>query len=149
MKKNWNIRTEYDGYKSALNKIFYEINTWFRTNLLKLNVNKIHILHFITMNHDDHDMYSNTSYKLPTNSECIKSLGLNIDDKLSWKNHINYLVTKLSSACFIIRAIKHIMSLRSLRMIYFAYIHSVLTYEIIFWVNSSYTIKVFRIQKRL
>jgi hypothetical protein len=60
--------TEYDGYKSALNKIFYEVNTWFHTNLLKLNVNKTHILLFITMHHDDHDMYSNTSYKLPANS---------------------------------------------------------------------------------
>jgi hypothetical protein len=132
-----------------MNKIFYEVNTWFRTNLLKLNVNKTHILQFITMHHDDHDMYSNTSYKLPVNSECIQFLGLNIDDKLSRKNHINYLVTKLSSACFIMRAIKPIMSLESLRMIYFAYIHSVLTSGIIFWGNSSYTIKVFRIQKKV
>jgi hypothetical protein len=101
------------------------------------------------MHHDDHDTYSNTSYKLPTNSECIKFLGLNTDDKLSQKNHIYYLVTKLSSACFIMRAIKPIMSLGSLGMIYFAYIHSVLTYRIIFWGNSSYTIKVFRIQKKV
>jgi hypothetical protein len=101
------------------------------------------------MHHDDHDIYSNTSYKLPANSVCIKFLGLNIDDKLSWKNHINYLVTKLSSACFIMRAIKPIMSPGSFRMIYFAYIHSVLTYRIIFWGNSSYTIKVFKIQKKV
>jgi hypothetical protein len=141
--------TEYDGYKSAMNKIFYKVNTWFSTNSLKLSVNKTHFLQFITMHYDDHDMYSNTSYKLPTNSEYIKFLGLNIDAKLSWKNHINYLVTKLSSACFIMRAIKPIMSLGILRMIYFAYIHSVLTYRIVFWGNSSYTIKVFRIQKKV
>jgi hypothetical protein len=46
------------------------------------------------------------------------------------------------------RTVKPIMSLGSLRMIYFAYIHSVITYGIIFWGNSSYTIKLFRIQKR-
>jgi hypothetical protein len=120
--------SEYDGYKSAMNKILYEINTWFRTNLLKLNVNKTHILQFITMYHDDHGMYNNISYKLPANSECIKFLGLNIN-KLSWKNHINYLVTKLSSSCFIMRTIKRIMSLGSLRMIYFAYIHSAITWN--------------------
>jgi hypothetical protein len=103
----------------------------------------------ITMHHDDHDMYSNTSYKLPANSDCIKFLGLNIDEMVSWKNHINYLVTQLSSACFIMRAFKPIMSPGSLRMISFAYIHSVLTYGIIFWGNSSYTIKVFKIQKKV
>jgi hypothetical protein len=41
------------------------------------------------------------------------------------------------------------MLLRSLRMIYFAYIHSIMTYGIIFWGNSSYTIKLFRIQKNV
>jgi hypothetical protein len=140
--------SEYDDYKSSMNKIFYEVNAWFRTNLLKLNVNKTHILQFMTMYHDDHGMYSNISYKLPANSECIKFLGLNVGNNLPWKNHINYLVTKLSSSCFIMRTIKPIMSLRSFRMMYFAYIHSIITYGIIFWGNSSYTIKLFRIQKK-
>jgi hypothetical protein len=44
----------YDDYKSAINKIFYKVNTWFRTNLLKLNITKTHILQFITMYQDDH-----------------------------------------------------------------------------------------------
>jgi hypothetical protein len=87
------------------------------------------------MNHDDYGMHNNISHNLPVNSECIKFLGLNTDNKLSWKNHINYLVTK-----FIMGTIKPILSLRSLRMIYFAYIHSIMTYGIIFWGNSSYTI---------
>jgi hypothetical protein len=54
---------------------------------------------------------------------------LNIDNKLSWKNYINYIVTKLSSSCFIMRAMKPLMWLRSLRMIYFAYIHSIITWD--------------------
>jgi hypothetical protein len=41
------------------------------------------------------------------------------------------------------------MSLRSLRMIYFAYIHPITAYGIIFWGNSPYTIKPSRIQKDL
>jgi hypothetical protein len=101
------------------------------------------------MSHDDHGMYNNISYKSPANSECIKFLGLNTDNKLSLKNHINYLVTKLSSSFFITRTIKPIMSLGSLRMIYFTYIHSIITYGIIFWGNSSYTIKLLSIQKKV
>jgi hypothetical protein len=131
-----------------MDKIFCEVNTSFRINLLKLNVNSTHILQFITKYHDDHHMHNNIRYKLPANSECIKFFSLNIDNKLSWKNHINYFVTKLSSSCFIMKTIKPIMSLRSLRMIYFAYIHSIITYGNIFWSNSSYTTKLFGIQKK-
>jgi hypothetical protein len=35
------------------------------------------------------------------------------------------------------------------RIIYFAYIHSIMTYGIIFWGNSPYSIKLFRIQKKV
>jgi hypothetical protein len=31
---------DYNGHKLTLNKIFNEVNTWFRANVLKLNVNK-------------------------------------------------------------------------------------------------------------
>jgi hypothetical protein len=94
-------------------------------------------------------MHNNISQNFHANSECIKFLGLNMDNGLSWKNHIDYLVTKLGSSYFIMRNIKSMMSLRSWRMIYFAYIHSVMTYGIILWGNSSYTIQIFSIQKKI
>jgi hypothetical protein len=101
------------------------------------------------MNHDELDMHINFSHKQLVNSNCTKFLGLNIDNKLSWKNHIDYLVTKLSLSCLIMRTIKPIMSQRSLRMIYFAYIHSIMTYGIMFWGNSPYSIKLCGIQKKV
>jgi hypothetical protein len=131
-----------------MNKLFHEVNTWFKTNLLTLNLKKTHHLQFSTMNCDELDMHINVSHKQLVNSNCTKFLGLNIDNKLSWKNHIDYLVTKLSSSCFIMRTVKPIMSQRSLR-IYFAYIHSIMTYAIIFLGNSLYSIKLFRIQKKV
>jgi hypothetical protein len=131
----------YVNYKLTMTRIFDKVNTWFRINLLKLSINKTHILQFTSMNCEDYGMY--IAQNVLANSECNKFLGLNIDNGLSWKNHIDYLVTKLSSSCFIMRTIKSMMSLRSLRMIYFAYIHSVMTYGIILWGNSSYTITKF------
>jgi hypothetical protein len=41
------------------------------------------------------------------------------------------------------------MSERSLRMIYYDYINSIMTYGIIFWGNSPYSIKLFRIQEKV
>jgi hypothetical protein len=77
-------------------------------------MNKNPIFQFITMNNDDYDMHNRTIHNLPANSECIKFWGLNIDNKLSWKSHIDYLVTKLSLLCFIMRAIKPVNAIKEL-----------------------------------
>jgi hypothetical protein len=113
---------EYNNYNLIMTRIFHEANTWFRAYLLKLNINKTHILQFVTINHGDYGMHNCINHNLPANSECITFLG---DDKLSWKSHIDYLVTRLRSLCFVMRTIKPIMSLKSFRMIYYAYMHSI------------------------
>ena len=41
------------------------------------------------------------------------------------------------------------MSQESLRMFYFAYVHSIMSYEIIFGVNQPHSEKIFKIQKRV
>ena len=40
-----------------------------------------------------------------------------------------------------------LLSLESLRMVYFSYFHSLLTYRIIFWGNSRHNNTIFRLQK--
>jgi hypothetical protein len=49
----------------------------------------------------------------------MEFLGLIIDDNLSWKNHIDHLMSKLSSACFAVRTVKFIISQKALRIVYF------------------------------
>jgi hypothetical protein len=85
----------------------------------------------------------------PPNSPCIKFLGVNIVNNLSWKTHIDSLLPKLSSACYAIRALKPFVNQETLLMVYYAYFYSIVRYGIIFWGNSSYTIHVFRLQKRV
>jgi hypothetical protein len=122
---------DYSSNKLTLNKIFHEVNMWFRAKLLKLNIKK-HYLQFIAVNHDDCDMQNNFSHKQLVSSKCTKFLGFNIDNKLSWKN-----LGKIKFVVFYNSSRQPIMSLRSLYMIYFASIHSIITYGIIFWSNSS------------
>jgi hypothetical protein len=76
-------------------------------------------------------------------------LGLTNDEKLSWKCHIKHVLTKFSSACYAIRIVTPLMAEETLRMIYFAYVHSLLSYGIILWGNSPHSISVFKMQKRI
>jgi hypothetical protein len=71
-----------------------------------------------------------------------------MNNTLSWNNHIDLLMKKLSKACHIIRKAKTYMSASSLKMIYLAIFHAVMSYGIMFWGNSSHSTIIFRIQKR-
>ena len=78
-----------------------------------------------------------------------KFLGLTLNNNtLSWKNHIDTIIPKLSSATFAIKAVKPFLSQDSLRMVYFSYFHSIMTYGLIFWGNSHYSGTIFRLQKK-
>jgi hypothetical protein len=59
------------------------------------------------------------------------------------------LSNKLNRACYAIRATKALLSLKTLKMVYYAYFHSVMTYGIILWGNSPYGDNILRIQKRI
>jgi len=54
---------------------------------------------------------------LITNSYYTKFLGVTMDNNMSWNNHSNLLMKKLSMACYIIRNAKTYMSASSLKMI--------------------------------
>jgi hypothetical protein len=41
------------------------------------------------------------------------------------------------------------MSLETLKIVYYAYFNSVVNYGLIFWGNSSHSIKIFKIQKNI
>jgi len=60
----------------------------------------------------------------------------------------HYSIPKLSKACYVLRCIRPFMSLGALKSVYHSYFHSLLSYGIIFWGNSSYSLHIFRLQKK-
>jgi len=110
---------------------------------------KYHIIQFLTK----------TSLHIPISVGCdnnIKSnitniifLGIMIDNTLLWKTHTEMIITKLSVATFVVRAIKPIVTLDTLKMVYHSYFHSIIIYRIIFWGNSSYSNSIFKLQQRI
>jgi len=79
----------------------------------------------------------------------LKFLGININNTLTWKSHIEIILPKLSSACYAMRSIKPLISQQMLKAIYYSQLHSILLYRLMFWGNSAHSAKVFRIQKRI
>ena len=67
---------------------------------------------------------------------------------LLWNNHIDLLMRKVSTACYIIRNAKIYKSALSLKIIYHASFHSAMSYRIIFWGNSSHSSTIFSMQRK-
>ena len=84
-----------------------------------------------------------------TNIPSVKFLDLLVDDTLSWDRHINHIASKLSSASYAVRTLTPPLSKNALKMLYFSYAHSVISYGIIFGGNSTNSIKIFRLQKKM
>jgi hypothetical protein len=74
-------------------------------------------------------------------------LGLTLDTTLSWVGHINKIIPELNSACFPFRTLKLFLSIEELKTVYFAYVHAVISYGIIFWGNAPSSKSVFLTQK--
>ena len=56
---------------------------------------------------------------------------------------------KIEQGLLCCRVVEPFMSVDILRMIYFSYVHSVISYGIIFWGNSHHSNSIFKIQKRI
>jgi hypothetical protein len=78
-----------------------------------------------------------------------KFLGLKIDYVCSWNIHIESVINKLTTVCFMIRSVRPFMTKSSLVNIYYSLFHSVLSYGIVFWGQATNTKKLFILQKRV
>jgi hypothetical protein len=95
------------------------------------------------------DLENSYVNKLISKALDTKFLGIHVDSTLSWKIHIEQIINKLSSACYAMRSIKPLMSQETLKIVYYAYFHSIVNYGLIFWGNSSHSVTIFKIQKNI
>ena len=122
---------------------------WFSANGLVLNVEKTNIMKFTPNNRQNETFQILHQNRLLIGTDNTKFLGLELDKNVNWKNHIQKILPKLSSACYLIRRMCPSCNIHTLKMIYFAYFHSVMEFGIIFWGVSVKSKRIFLQQKRI
>jgi hypothetical protein len=121
-------------FQDDLNTTFRQISEWFQLNSLSLNISKTHFIQFSSKSLIDSDINITNENNYISKVNDINFLGLNINNTLSWKTHIDKILPKLSSACFALQAVKQFMSPQMLKAIYYSHFHSIISYGIIFFV---------------
>ena len=138
-----------NGLQTKLNSTINYMTAWFSVDGLSLNIEKITIVKF-SSNHLQNDLfqitYQNRTMTEATNTEF---LGLELDKYMNWTNQTENVLQKMSSACYAVRSMYHVSRITTIKMIYFAYFHSIMDYGNIFCGNSTESKTIFQLQKKI
>ena len=119
------------------------INQWFISNKLSLNVSKTKYSFFHKPSkRDDIPLLlpklniDNTEIE---RSECLKFLGVLLDENLCWKEHIKYIESKIAKNIGLLYKAKPYIDKHSLLSFYHSYIPSYINYRNIAWGSTTRT----------
>ena len=98
------VNKNLEEMKAMTSTILKEISLWFSKNGFLLNKDKTQIITYSLKN-------------LPI--ENVKLLGLYLNTKLSWKEHIEYVCKKLARVIYLLRSLTNIVTHNYLRQAYF------------------------------
>ncbi len=115
-----------------------QLTDWFRANKLSLNVSKTNYMIFSnTLNlPETHMNIGNEQIAKVGNT---KFLGIQMDDKLNWKKHLDYCKNKMSSGLYALKTVKHLLPPQQLKSLYYTLIHPYLNYGTILWGSAAKT----------
>lgn len=123
----------------------YRVSQWLRANLLTLNVTKSTLVQFSFSKvkpqqidvkyHECNSPSGNVpcSCVIMGKSRTVKYLGVILDDKLNWKQHIELTTTRIRKLIWIFKKLRNVADLELLRMVYYALAQSVIGYCIGIW----------------
>ena len=107
------------------------LQDWFLANKLTLNIGKSVCMLF--GKHQNQELKLSIGHESIPQVRSTKFLGLWIDENLSWSDHTNKLMLKLKANTNLLWVGKRFLPKHALRLVYFAQIHSNLSYGIGIW----------------
>jgi len=125
-----NLIELYDAANLACSQVSY----WFQCNRLTVNFAKsAYILFFPNVNDDDFTKSNDLCIRLDNtliNRVFVTKFGILLDDKLSFKNHINSITCKINGLNGILYRLRDYIPLSCRRSLYFALVHPRIQYGI-------------------
>lgn len=125
------------------------IKRWFDINKLSLNLNKTKYIVFGDRKNLDQTQIRINNIEIQR-VNINNFLGVIMDDKISWKPHINHIKSKISKSIAILNKTKYILNKYSLHLLYRTFVEPYITYCIEVWGHAYKTITkpIFILQKR-
>ena len=123
----------YDTLTNTINDELINVKTWTGINRLTLNTNKTELILFTNRPVDsDNRNIQLDGTDLNFISSC-KFLGVKLDKNLNFKDHINYILGKISRSAGILYKIRDLLTLETRLTFYYSFIFPYLSYNIVIW----------------
>jgi hypothetical protein len=122
---------------------------WFCANKLSLNVSKTNYVLFSRKSIMTHFGIKIGNMQIER-KQCVKFLGIIVDEKLEWSEQISNCKAKLSSSLYAINSSKRYLTSKHLLMLYNSIVYPYLSYGILLWGSTfkSYLNKINVMQKK-
>ena len=126
-----------DSIVTSLNYELGKLIIWLNANKLSINVSKTHYMLFHRARRKgDHKDFILNNYILQQ-VHFTKILGIIIDDKLKWTNHISYIKNKIAKGMGILLKARKVLKIKVLLQLYNAFVFPYLIYCSEVWGNAS------------
>ena len=117
---------------NELEKELSNVLDWLLANKLIINLSKTHSMLFTNKRVDRKITIRANNSNLEQKTEC-KFLGVIVDDRLTWKSHINHISSKISKSLAILRLLKYTFPKQILKTLYMSLIQPYFNYCNIIW----------------
>lgn len=135
--------------ESISNDVLESLSNWYSSNTLHLNIGKTYFMRFHNRQKKCATLNLNINETKLKQVDGVRFLGITLDECLNWKEHCNYMISKLNSIFYLFRNLKTVLSKEQLINLYHAQVGSRLRYGICFWGSSTLAPNVFIAQKRI
>ena len=134
----------------STNQELAKMSTWFRANKMAVNTSKTKFIifhtkgkkidmqnkHIVFNDNEDKNQQNNNIFELERihnnhvdkDNRTYKLLGIHLDEHLSFDHNTNVLASKLSRSIYCMSKVKHTLPKKALMHLYFAFVHSHLSY---------------------
>lgn len=120
-----------------LNRDLAQYSTWFQANKLSLNVKKCNFMVFAgRRNYIFDDIRICIQNQQIDKVSSVRFLGVQLDDKLMWKDHIGTVCKKVTKSLGILRRIRHFVHEKVMLTLYYSLIYPYLSYCNVVWAST-------------
>ena len=119
--------------ESKMSDWLRKTSKWLALNKLSLNTDKTVYMEFGSQCNSTPKNLNININGLKSRVESTKYLGFVFDSNMRWNEQIVYVYNKTKYFIFIFYKLMRIMSTYCLRMVYYAFFHSIISYGMIAW----------------